>query len=135
MKERKFAILCWNKALVASAKEIVQQLPSGSKVHLFYKHGLEELSLPNVDMTVLAEDIDTEPKARNFINAYYKTDPLHADTTSFLHVILDATKILKDPTPFIEQIEKTMAFADYNVWFSTCTDGCNYVYRKYNPRL
>lgn len=135
MKDRKFAILCWNDGFEASAIELAQKLPIGSRVHFFCKHGLKQCSLPNSDSTFLAEDIDTEPKARNFINAYYKTDPLHSDSTSFLHVILDATALLKDPSAFIEQIEKTMAAADYNVWFSTCTDSCNYVYHKYNPRL
>ena len=134
MKDRKFAILCWNDLDI---DVLATALPAGSKIHLFFKHGAKGLqkTYTNIDVTELSEDINTEPKARNFIAAYYKTDPLHASTTSFLHVLYDATKILKDPSDFIAQIEVMMQKLDYPVWFSTCTDPCNYVYMKYNPRL
>jgi hypothetical protein len=44
-------------------------------------------------------------------------------------------EIIKDPSLFIADLENMMAALDYTVWFSTATDGCNYVYQKYNPRI
>ena len=32
-------------------------------------------------------------------------------------------------------VEHTMDVLDYSIYFSTVTDGCNYVYKKFNPRL
>ena len=74
-------------------------------------------------------ECDNEPKIRNWINSKYASD------CGFLHVIEDSVKLLKDPSSFISDLENMMTALDYTVWFSTVTDGCNYVYQKYNPRI
>lgn len=76
-------------------------------------------------------DKDTRPKAKNFVIKYFKNN----NYDGILHVIEDIIEILHDPTKFINDIENMMDVYGLNNWFSTMTDGCNYVYSKYTPRL
>lgn len=76
--------------------------------------------------------VDTEPKQRNWINDNYRNG---MKFSGFLYVIAGNTKILKDPTSFMNQLEAMMTQLDYPVWFNTICDPCNYVMSKYNPRL
>ena len=76
-------------------------------------------------------ECDNMPKIRNWINAFFKQQ----NFKGMLHVIEDTTKLLKIPTGFIVDLEHMMKTLDYDVWFSTVCDGCNFVYSKYNPRL
>lgn len=43
--------------------------------------------------------------------------------------------LLKDPSSFLDSIEKMMDILDYDVWLDTICDPCNYVYSKFNPRV
>lgn len=52
-----------------------------------------------------------------------------------LHVLEDTTCIMSSPKQFIDDIEHAMDVLDYDVWLSTTCDPCNYVYKKFNPRL
>ena len=74
-------------------------------------------------------ECDNGPKLRNWINSKYTKD------CGFLHVINDSVELLKNPVFFISDLENMMTVLDYTVWFSTVTDGCNYIYQKYNPRI
>ena len=76
-------------------------------------------------------ECDNIPKIRNWINNFFKTQ----NFKGMLHVLEDTTKLLKIPTGFIVDLEHMMKTLDYDVWFSTICDRCNYVYNKYNPRL
>ena len=53
----------------------------------------------------------------------------------FMHIVEDCIALDRDPMQYIEKIEKTMDVLDYNVHFSTVTDPCNYIFKKFNPRL
>jgi hypothetical protein len=53
----------------------------------------------------------------------------------FLHVVKSGVKILPGVAEFVPALERAMHELDYSVWLSTVTDGCNYVYSKYNPRV
>lgn len=75
-------------------------------------------------------DADNQPKRKNWIRQFIKG----INFTGFLHIVEDTVEIL-DLTPFIDDIEHTMTVLDYDVWTSTCSDPCNYVYDKFNPRL
>lgn len=79
----------------------------------------------------LPDTCDNTPKTRNWINSYFKTN----NFDGFLHVIEDTTDLLKVPTKFMDDLEHMMKTLDYNVWFSTICDPCNFIYFKYNPRL
>jgi len=74
-------------------------------------------------------EFDTEPKVRNWVNAR------NSGFEGFLHVLSDSVEITSDPTVFVSDLEHMMSALDYPLWLSTCTDGCNYVYSKYNPRM
>jgi len=76
-------------------------------------------------------DCDNIPKKRNWLNKYFKTNQFDG----FLHVLEDNTEILTSPLKFINELEHMMSVLDYDVWFSTVCDRCNYIYQKYNPRL
>jgi hypothetical protein len=76
-------------------------------------------------------ECDNIPKIRNWINDFFKKQ----NFKGMLHIIEDNTKLLKIPNGFIYDLERMMKTLDYNVWFSTICDRCNYVYNKYNPRL
>ena len=75
-------------------------------------------------------EIDTMPKRKNFIIDYC----VEHYSSSFLHII-ENINLLKDPTTYINAIENTMDVFDYDIHFSTVTDGCNYLFNKFNPRL
>lgn len=94
--------------------------PSLNKAH-------ERTSCINV---VLPLECDTEPKIRNYINKQYRDSGFKG----FLHVVQWNTILNKDPNDFLLKLEDMMDKLDYNVWFNTICDPCNYVYHKYCPR-
>lgn len=53
----------------------------------------------------------------------------------FLHMIEGNVKLLKDPKSYIEDLEHTMDVLDYGIHFSTTSDACNYLFKKFCPRL
>lgn len=77
------------------------------------------------------KEIDSIPKRKNFILDHAKSKGFNG----FLHIVEDTIVLDRDPAQYIEKIEKTMDVLDYNVHFSTVTDSCNYVFKKFNPRL
>ena len=80
---------------------------------------------------VIPEACDNLAKARNFINAFFKEEKFDG----FLHIVEDLVELNADPKQFVESIEKMMNALDYDVWFNTICDPCNYVYSKFNPRV
>ena len=74
-------------------------------------------------------EADTEPKLRNWINGEFCGGGV------FLHVVKSGVEILPGVADFVPALERAMRALDYPVWLSTATDGCNYVYSKYNPRV
>ena len=85
----------------------------------------------NYETIVFPKEIDSIPKRKNFILGYAKSKGFDG----FLHIVEDNIVLDRDPTQYIEKIEKTMDVLDYNVHFSTVTDPCNYIFKKFNPRL
>ena len=51
------------------------------------------------------------------------------------HVLQNNIEFLKDPKAFLVEIERMMEMLDYDVWFNTTTDTCNYVFTKYDCRF
>jgi len=52
-----------------------------------------------------------------------------------LYVAEDIVKFDVAPTMFFNRLENMMNVLDYPVWFNTIADGCNYLYKKYMPRV
>ncbi len=81
---------------------------------------------------VIPESCDTLAKARNFINDFFKKEQFGG----FLHVVEDAVELAASGiSQFVTSVEKMMDVLDYDVWFNTICDPCNYVYSKFNPRV
>lgn len=76
-------------------------------------------------------ECDTFPKRRNWLNAYFKSQQY----SGMLHVLEQSTKLLEAPNAFLDQLEDMMDKFDYSVWLNTICDPCNYVYKKYCPRM
>lgn len=135
--DRKFAILYTKTNMSDNLKKMCLTLSAHKdNVYIFSYFDVKSEDLDNL---VLQENIipvdkdkyDSVPKFRNFVNKYFKD----ASFKGFLHVIDNTTAILTDPDKFIQEIEQTMKILNYDVWFATVTDQCNFVYQKYNPRV
>ena len=85
----------------------------------------------NYETIVFPKEIDSIPKRKNFILDHAKSIGFNG----FMHIVEDCIALDRDPTQYIENIEKTMDVLDYSVHFSTVTDPCNYIFKKFNPRL
>ena len=75
--------------------------------------------------------VDTAAKQKNFILSYFEQNSFRG----FLHIVEDVVVLDKDPLDYILKIENTMDVFDYSIFFSTVTDPCNYLFKKFNPRL
>lgn len=129
---REIVILNINPELCENIKtNLIDNLKEFGNITIFKYKSIADTDYSGYKVIELPDNIDTEPKARNFINKFFKD----ASYNNFLHVILDTTVIKTNPSIFIDDIESMMTFFDYNVWFSTITDQCNYLYNKYIPRV
>ena len=114
----------------------LSQYGLGDNVILFKAFGMpvwEDIEVEGVEYSCIQipEDKDTSPKQKNFILDYAKQNGLD----SFLHIIEDNVVVDKDPREYIEKVQHTMDVLDYSIYFSTVTDPCNYVFKKFCPRL
>lgn len=78
-------------------------------------------------------DCNTMAKRHNYIYQFFKNHNML--NFGFLHIIEGNTKIKKDLTMFLDDVENMMTIFNQSTWFNTVCDGMNYVYSKYNPRI
>lgn len=106
-----------------------------SQVYVFTEKPDSSFNIANGEQVCMnvnwPSHLTTIPQIRNWINQFFKTN----NFTGKLHVLEDTTKLLKIPTEFLSDLENMMDVLDYNIWFSTVCDPCNFIYSKYNPRL
>lgn len=135
MKTRKIAVIHRDEHCAENVRHTVGMLAKLTpELTVFVSAGLGEWIEPDLDMCLVRRveipaGLDSEPKIRNWVNAQYES------FDGFLHVLSDSAEVTADPSAFVSDLERMMDMLDYPVWFSTCTDGCNYVYSKYNPRM
>lgn len=91
----------------------------------------EDIHGVNVEIVAIPLECNTISKAKNFI----MNSMAAKGGFRFLHLLEDNIEILKDPAPYIAELENAMDSLDYNIHFSTVTDRCNYVFNKFCPRL
>ena len=77
------------------------------------------------------DEFSTVPKRKNFIMEYAENEKKY----SFLHIIESDIVFDADPKIFMDEVETTMDSLDYDIYFSTISDRCNYVFNKFNPRF
>ena len=135
--ERQFAILAYDCDDIQILQTLISTLMANaicSQINVFTKEQMSTVNISHERTTctnvILPIECDTVPKARNYINQQYK----QTNFNGFLHVVNWNTLIKKDPTDFLQKLEDMMDKLDYNVWFNTICDPCNYVYHKYCPR-
>ena len=142
MKNRIFAILNWKKNRVENVKkEIVEklQLREGrDKILLFYK---ESDGFPTCfekddsgtfqGIPMSNEDGHNRAAGLNFVYKYLKEN----FKDEFAYVIYDSIQFKKDPKIFMDSIEEMMQKLKLDVWFNTYTDGCNFVFTKFDGRV
>jgi hypothetical protein len=132
---RRIAILHDDMSMHSNVLDTVKKLHEAgcADITVFTKEADESFIIPELECknAVWPAECDTVPKIRNWINAHFKQQ----EFSGMLHVLEDTTCILKDPKQFMDDIENAMDILDYDVWLSTSCDPCNFVYRKYNPRL
>lgn len=120
----------------------ILSLLKNETVTIFYSYDVpidynkvDELSKSNqlkISTVELPNEVSSNlAKSKNYISSHF----FESNTKGFLHIIESAIKINKDPYEFYSQIETAMPMLDYNIWFNTSSDLCNYVYHKFNPRL
>ena len=95
----------------------------------FNQNDVDELKYQSIECP---NDCDNNSKMKNFILQYMSS---LSNSFRFLHIIEGNTNLLKDPSIYINEVEKTMDALDYSIYFSTITDRCNYVFNKFCPRL
>lgn len=104
-----------------------------STLLVFRKNGLAPLGVKdNADIEFeFPEDIDNDSKMKNFI-----LKKMYADGfKGFLHIVSQTIVLHKNPNAYLDKLEHTMDVLDYSIYLSTVTDPCNYVFKKFCPRM
>jgi len=109
----------------------VKESNAFDKIIVYRKAKFGDANCQRIEQVDVPNDRDTTPKFRNFMLKHCREN----FKESFLHVIDDSIEILDNPAKFAGEIECLMNVLDINNFFGTITDGCNRVYKKYNPRL
>ena len=130
------AILHNNNDMHKNVQKLISSLNDSQcfeKIYVFSYEDLSEFNISdkNCQNIILPNECDNVPKIRNYINTKFKSENFNG----MLHVLEDTTEIIENPSTFLKDIENMMDVMDYDVWFSTICDPCNFVYQKYNPRL
>lgn len=103
------------------------------KLIVFRKNGLAPLGAKDLTEAEFEfpEGVDNDSKMKNFILKKMQSDGFNG----FLHIVSQAIVLHKDPNEYLAKLEHTMDVLDYSIYFSTVTDPCNYVFKKFCPRL
>lgn len=132
MNNRIFAIDCHASNCVQNAiklAETIHKYDPNVKVYVFSNDNIE--NIPEFAKNIAFVDCDKTSQKKNFITKYFK----NAGFNGFLHEIEASVEIKKDFSNYVSQLEHVMTVLDYAVHFSTTTDVCNFVFKKYNPRV
>ena len=145
MNKRIFAILNWKKDRKENVdNEILKKLPKlneNDEVLVFYR-GNDYTDVPVYKINendnakaIPISDADGHNRAAgiNYVVKYLKSN--YSGKESFAYTICDSLQFLKDPTTFCNEIEKMMEKLKLDVWLNTYTDGCNFVFNKFDGRV
>lgn len=141
-KNRIFAILNWKKERTESVvKNIVEKLSltENDKLLIFYRgKDYEDISKYPIETSlgidfvpISEEDGHNRAAALNFVYKHLKDN----FKSAYGYVFYDIMQIKKDPRKFFDAIEEMMAKLQLDIWFNTYTDGCNFVFNKFDGRV
>lgn len=136
MESRIIAIELVNEKHVSNAIELASTLStmlSGkAKLMLFKKNGIQlEQLADGINVVEFSDDADNDSKMKNFIIKWCEDQQFKG----FLHIVQSDVKVNDGAEAFICSAESAMHSLDYSIYFSTVTDVCNYVFKKFCPRL
>lgn len=134
MTGRIFAIDNQNNQCVEYVVDLVKsirQYNCADDIVVFTKEDLDAFHIENAKIVKFDQTLDNHSKCKNYINSFFKQQNFEG----FLHVLEDNVQLKQDPTNYMNVLEHCMDVLDYDVYFSTTSDGCNYVYSKFNPRV
>lgn len=133
MLNRIFAIDNHNNTGFEQATRLAKQLidyKCADKIYIFVDAIENAPLITGVEYVAFSLD-SNRAKCKNEINKFFK----ELGFKGFLHVVESPVQLLKDPAAYLIEQERCMDVLDYDVYFSTTSDGCNYVYSKFNPRV
>lgn len=133
MLNRIFAIDNHNNTGFEQAERLAKQLidyKCADQIYIFVDSVENAPSIAGVEYVAFGHD-SNRAKCKNEINEFFK----RLGFNGFLHVVESHIQLLKDPSTYLVEQEHCMDVLDYDVYFSTTSDGCNYVYSKFNPRV
>lgn len=113
---------------LSQANNLIDEITVFSKESFLYN----SINDVKVESVILPEDKLTLPKSKNYVAEYFKVAQCF---DGFLYIFEDTINIKKQIDSFITSVELMMKKLDYNVWFNTCCDECNYILTKFNPRM
>lgn len=130
---RAFAITNDNELAASDAVQLAGAIARvfGDEVTIFTKAELKDLPPGRISVVQIPADKDTRPKVKNFALKHIK----ESGFSGKLHMLEDSVEVRADPRQFVADIERMMDVYGLHNWMGTVTDGCNFVYSKYNPRL
>ena len=135
--ERAIAITAWENP--DRIQSIVDSLSDEDHIVIYMKKDspnfkdIQDLHVHHLniaDVVAYPDDIDTEVKTKNFVISEMKKKGVKK-----LHMLEDNVSIIKNPHPFMDDIENLLSLLGLNSFLGTVTDDCNFVYNKYVPRL
>ena len=85
----------------------------------------------NAEYIEVPSACDNISKTKNYILSKFEIEKFDG----IVHLIEDNVEFFNNPITFINIVENTMRVLDYDIYFSTTTDICNYIYNKFNPRI
>lgn len=89
---------------------------------------LTQYSAEYIEVPLTCDNIS---KTKNYILSKFEIEKFDG----IVHLIEDNVEFFDNPITFINTVENTMCVLDYDIYFSTTTDICNYIYNKFNPRI
>ena len=135
MNRRTIAVELRNASMESNVLQLANAFSnvSGADVIVFKANDvhIDAQLADNYQLVSIPTEASTQAKVKNFILSYFSNNRFRG----FLHIIEDNVILDKDPSQFIQNVENAMDVLDYSIYFSTVTDPCNYMFKKFNPRM
>lgn len=135
MKKRTLAIVIENEGLKDNVQHNIDLFVESKSFDAIYvvtdKEDISWNQAEKCSNLIFPKDCDNMPKKRNWLNKYFKTQQYDG----MLYVAEDTVRFDVSPNNFFNKLENMMTVLDYPVWFNTIADSCNYLYKKYMPRV
>ena len=133
---RTYAIIQQNidRDVIGNIAEQIRKYDSEGKIYLFTTDKTDKVTPEIIEeiIKINIEIYDVESKIHNFVVRWFKENCQEG----FLHVFKDNVGVVpENMEKFAPEIEQFMKIFGYDVWLNTFTDGCNFIFDKWIPRV